>query len=121
MPDQIPDEILCEIESLGGLKGLSERMPNRKKIERVAKHYEILSEPIRLQVLLALSQGKLCVCVLKKITSCPDTRLSYHLSFLKRHVLIASEREKSFLNYFLTEKGKVIIQDILHTIESHNG
>ena len=115
---EIPEEILCEIKPLGGLRGLLERMPHKKNIELAAKYYEILSEPVRLQVLFALSQGRLCVCVLKKITSCPDTRLSYHLSALKRNNLIASEREKSFLKYFLTEKGKSISNDIFRTVES---
>ena len=116
MKTGIPNEILCEIESLGGLRGLQERIPNKKTIERTAKYYEILSESVRLQVLFALSQGKLCVCVLKRLTSCSDTRLSYHLSMLRKAGYIISEREGSYLRYFLTIKGKSIIKEITISI-----
>lgn len=120
MSNNLPLEILEEIEQYGGVDGLRGGLPQNKWIERVAKHYEILSSPIRLQVLLTLNQGTLCVCVLKKITGCTDTMLSYHLSTLRRHKLISSKREKSFLKYFLTEKGKGVVNSVLYTIELQN-
>ena len=112
MRKAIPDEILCEIESFGGLKGILSQMPGKNKVESVAKHHLVLSEPVRLQILLALKHGKLCVCVLKRITSCPGTRLSYHLSTLKKSGMIVSERKKSYLRYYLTIKGKQMLDEI---------
>lgn len=116
MRNKIPEEIIDEIASIGGLKGISKRLPSLKKIQMVANRYEILSDPVRLQILLALGNERLCVCILKKITACPDTRLSYHLSMLKQHQLISSKREKSFLKYYLTVKGKVIVSEILRDV-----
>lgn len=120
MRNEIPKEILCEMEPLGGLNGIVKRLPNKKSIIKLASSHEALSEPVRLQILLILRQGKLCVCVIKALTSCPDTRLSYHLSKLKRMNLIKSQRQKSFLKYYLTGKGKKTADELMAAIANMN-
>jgi len=117
MREGIPDDIISEIAPLGGIGGISRGMPPKEILDTIAKSHEILSEPIRLRILLALGRGKLCVCVLKKITSCPDTRLSYHLSALKRCGLVAAKRDRSFLKYYLTSQGKTITREVLKNIK----
>jgi len=73
----------------------------------------VLSDRVRLQLLLVLLEGKLCVCVLKRIVACPDTRLSYHLGILKKAGLVKSERDRSYLHYFLTASGKAVADAIV--------
>ena len=108
MRRRIPAEIADEIACLGGPGGISKGLPPRRTLEKVATRHGVLSDRVRLQLLLALGNGKLCVCVLKRVVSCPDTRLSYHLDILKRAGLIGSERDRSYLRYFLTAKGRAV-------------
>lgn len=113
MTAKIPEEISCEIGPRGGIDGISKRLPAMKVLDAVALLHGILSDRVRLQLLLALREGGLCVCVLKKLSSCPDTRLSYHLSTLKRAGLVSSKRDRSFLRYSLTERGKKAVDKFL--------
>jgi DNA-binding transcriptional ArsR family regulator len=110
---KIPDEIADEIACLGGVDGLSDKLPSRRALGKVAALHGVLSDRVRLQLLLVLLEGKLCVCVLKRIVACPDTRLSYHLCILKRAGLVDSERDRSYLRYFLTAGGKAIAKEIV--------
>jgi len=110
---KIPDEIADEVACLGGVDGLSRKLPSRKALGKVAALHGVLSDRVRLQLVLALLEGKLCVCVLKRIVACPDTRLSYHLGILKRAGLIRSERDRSYLRYFLTADGKAVARTVV--------
>ena len=69
---------------MGGVCGLSQRLPPQNILGGIAALHGVLSDRVRLQLLLVLLEGKLCVCVLKRIVACPDTRLSYHLGVLKK-------------------------------------
>jgi ArsR family transcriptional regulator len=113
MRSRIPVEIEDDIACVGGVPGLSRRLPPRKTLERVASLHGVLSDPVRLRLLLVLLERRLCVCVLKRIVSCQDTRLSYHLSILKRVGLVDSERDRSYLHYFLTADGKAVANAIM--------
>ena len=113
MRGTIPAEIAGEIACLGGLEGISEALPPMRVLNKVAAHHGVLSDRVRLQLLFALGKGTLCVCVLKKIISCPDSRLSYHLAILKRAGLVDFRRDRSYLRYFLTAEGKVVTAAVL--------
>ena len=116
MRKRIPREILCELESEGGLPEIARSVPGRKKLNAVAALHSVLSDGVRLQILLSLRGRNLCVCVLKKLAACPDTRLSYHLATLKRAGLVASERDRSFLRYSLTKKGRKAVDSFLEEL-----
>jgi len=118
MSKKIPNEIECEITPIGGLKGLSTRIPSRKVLNDIAKYFEILSEPIRIQIILVLKEDRLCVCVLKNILSCDGTKLSYHLAVLRHAGIVTCRREKSFLRYSLTPRGTAILSQLLERINS---
>jgi DNA-binding transcriptional ArsR family regulator len=111
--DRIPVEIEKEIACMGGVCGLSRKLPPRNSLGSIAVLHGVLSDRVRLQLLLVLLEGKLCVCVLKRIVACPDTRLSYHLGILKKAGLVKSERDRSYLHYFLTDEGRRVADGIL--------
>ncbi len=110
MRSRIPKEIRQELACAGGLGGLKRSLPSPKELVRAARLHGALSDPTRLKLLLALRERRLCVCVLKRLVSCPDTRLSYHLGVLKRARLVESERRGSFLHYSLTSEGRAAAQ-----------
>ena len=113
MRRRITPEIACEIEPLGGVRGISGRIPPKVALEKVSSMHGVLSDPVRLRLLLALREGRLCVCVLREVVSCPDTRLSYHLSILRRARLISSARAGSYLRYCLTAGGRSVADGIM--------
>jgi len=113
MRGKIPEEIEEEIACMGGVYGLSRKLPSPRVLGDLAALHGVLSDLVRLQLLVVLLEKKLCVCVLKRIVACPDTRLSYHLSILKRAGLVDSERDRSYLHYFLTAEGRRVADGIL--------
>ncbi len=84
----------------------------------ISKMLGILSDPVRLHILLALAVQELCVCVLVEITDHKYSALSYHLKLLKETELVDSRREGNFLLYRLTGRGRVALDMITNFIEA---
>ena len=61
-----------------------------------------LGDPIRLQVLDALTQGELCVCDLQEIVEIAPNLLSYHLRILREAGLVEATRRGRWVDYRLS-------------------
>lgn len=96
-------EILC---SNGGLDRIKERTPGKSELSSKVKLFKALSDPIRLQILSALSISDLCPCILKEITDLSDSKLSYHLNILEDAGLIGYSSRKRWRIYNLTDSGR---------------
>jgi ArsR family transcriptional regulator len=59
-----------------------------------------------------LSVKPLCVCVIKEVLSIADSKLSYHLSVLKKAGLIVGEAQGNWIIYRLTTEGGAWAQQI---------
>ncbi|MEM4729938.1 MAG: metalloregulator ArsR/SmtB family transcription factor [Thermoplasmata archaeon] len=116
MRARLPDEIEEELGCLGGLEGLSRLLPGADELRRLALLHSALSDGTRLRILLALTRGELCVCVLRELTRCSGTRLSYHLSVLRRAGLVSFRRDRSFLRYSLTPSGRRVAKRIFNEL-----
>ncbi len=71
-----------------------------------------VANPIRLRILRALEIKELCVCVFVAALKCKYSKLSYHLKLLRAAGLVKSRKNKNFLSYSLTERGKKILNSI---------
>jgi DNA-binding transcriptional ArsR family regulator len=89
-----------------------------RNVTPISKIFDILSDPVRLHILLALEVQELCVCVLVEITDHKNSALSYHLKLLREMELVESRREGTFLLYRLTERGKAALDMISNFIEA---
>ena len=96
-------------ETLAKVKALAE-----EDTRAITSTLQILSHPVRLQILKALGVDDLCVCVLVEITGHQHSALSYHLKQLKEADLVDSNRDGNFLIYHLTNKGKKVLKSIEH-------
>ncbi len=85
----------------------------KRDVAPVSKMIKVLSDPVRLRIMLALSVQELCVCVLVEITDHRYSALSYHLKLLKKMGFIDSRREGTFLLYRLTDSGRVGLEMIM--------
>ncbi|MEI7434177.1 MAG: metalloregulator ArsR/SmtB family transcription factor [Methanomicrobiales archaeon] len=105
-PLPIPPAIQDELDRSGGLKGLISRLPDDQELENLVEVHHALSDMIRMKILHLLTSQPLCVCVIREIIGISDSKLSYHLSALKKADLIVGEQQGSWIIYRLTEKGK---------------
>lgn len=98
-------EILC---SNGGLDNIKRQIPYKNELSLKVRLFKALSDPIRLQILSALSVSDLCPCILKEITDLSDSKLSYHLNILEDAGLVSNSSRKKWRIYSLTIAGKEI-------------
>ncbi len=105
----VPEFLQERLEAHGGIEGIVRSLPAGAELERKSRIYHALSDPTRLKILYLLSVEPLCVCLIKKVTEMPDSKLSYHLNVLKDSGLIVGERRKNWIIYRLTEDGERIL------------
>ncbi len=67
-----------------------------------------LADPARVTIIEALGVEELCVCVLVEMTGLQYSALSYHLKHLKELDIVSFYKDKNFLVYYLTRKGKAV-------------
>ncbi len=103
---EIPDIIQCDLEEVGGVKGLNGRLPSKKNIEKISATHHALSDPVRVTILYLLAIQPLCVCVIKECIGIAGSKLSYHLNIMKENGLIDSEQQGNWIIYRITENGK---------------
>ncbi len=89
-----------------------------RDVVAISKVFDVLSDPVRIHIMLALAVQELCVCVLVEITDYKYSALSYHLKLLKEMEFIDSRREGNFLLYRLTERGKAALEMITGFLET---
>ena len=110
---EIPEVIRKELEQRGGFDALLNSVPPFKDLEKRTKTYHALSDPIRMTILCLLAVQPLCVCVIKACIRIADSKLSYHLTILKKAGLIEGEPQGNWIIYRLTEKGKKIVEEVV--------
>ena len=93
------------LDELGGLEGLSERVPGIEELAGAVSRYKAMADALRLQILHMLSVSPLCVCVIRAVTDVEDSKLSYHLGILRSAGLIDAEKRGSWIIYSISEHG----------------
>ncbi|MCK9319134.1 helix-turn-helix transcriptional regulator [Methanoculleus sp.] len=102
----LPEEIEGSLAACGGLEGLIANLPGDEVLSRQSTVFRTLADPLRLKILAMLAVQPLCVCVIKAVLEIADSRLSYHLSVLKKAGLIAGEAQGNWIIYRLTADGE---------------
>lgn len=106
---EIPPSLKDSFEKIGGINGIRGSIPENKDILRSSKMFHALSDPRRLKILFILSAQSSCVRILKQLIKVSDSKLSYHLSILKKNNLIRGVREGNWIVYELTAKGRSLL------------
>jgi len=92
-------------------------------IDQYIQFFKALSEPVRLRILnLLLSTHELCVCDLTATLDLPQSVVSRHLSYLKKHGIISSRREGNWQHYQIAildpeHPFRKILENLNHTLE----
>lgn len=90
------------------------------RYERVADVLQLLSHPVRLEILDELRLGEACVCHLQALVGRPQPYVSQQLGKLRGADLVADHRDGLFVYYSLSDDrvGRVL-EEMLGPPEEH--
>ena len=83
----------------------------------VEKQLKLVSVKTRLNLLFLLENKTHCVSDLMKHTNLSQSLISHHLSDLEKSGFVNSKKNRRFVEYSLTQKGKEIIKNISNIVE----
>jgi ArsR family transcriptional regulator len=115
----IPREIADSLCSCGGLEGLVDHLPPDDLFERMREWYQACADPVRLKILSLLVAQPLCVCVIKAVVKMADSKLSYHLTILKKAGMIEGYQQGNYIIYQITPEAKIFIEQELKRVSPH--
>jgi len=107
---ELPEQIQTELDAMGGLDALANRIPPQTDLEERGGIYQALSDPLRLSILYIIKDQPLCVCVINRFMRLSGSKLSYHLNILKESGLIQGEYDGNWIIYSVTERGRRLLQ-----------
>jgi ArsR family transcriptional regulator, arsenate/arsenite/antimonite-responsive transcriptional repressor len=99
----LPAPIEANLREIGGIEGLRMNIPSREELAKQTRIYHALSDPLRMMILHVLKTQPLCVCVIREILGIADSKLSYHLTILRKSGLIESEQQGNWIIYRITD------------------
>jgi len=89
-------------------------------MEMTAQIFKCLSDPIRLRIVLLLqAEGELCVCDLMAVLKLPQSTVSRHLAYLKRHGWLDDRREGVWMHYAISRDLPPLATDLLDLLRRH--
>lgn len=92
---------------------------NVKEYEFIADLFQILSHPIRLQILDALRKGSCCVCHLQVLTSRTQVYISQQLRVLREAELVIDEKDGQNVYYQLSNENiRSLLDEVIGEAES---
>ncbi len=106
----VPEEVACALCACGGIDGLVARIPADEELKRLSAECRACAEPCRLKILYMLRDQPLCVCVIKFVLGIADSKLSYHLSVLRKAGMITGEQVGNWIIYSITETGRMYLK-----------
>jgi ArsR family transcriptional regulator len=78
-------------------------MANISSVEQIATLLQIIGQPSRLQILLAIGEGETCVCHLEAMLGLRQATLSQHLMALREAGIVSDRRAGRFIHYSLRD------------------
>lgn len=92
---------------------------NMTDYQSKAELFQILSHPVRLQILDALRRQPCCVCHLQALTHRPQAYVSQQLKVLREAGLVVDEKEGQNVYYRLCDQDvTALLSDTLEPVET---
>lgn len=67
----------------------------------MARRFQALADPTRLEIIQLLGHGEFCVCDIQSALGAAQSRLSFHLRKLKEAGLVADRKDGRWVHYSL--------------------
>jgi DNA-binding transcriptional ArsR family regulator len=77
--------------------------PPHSDPEKMARLFQLIGEPTRIQILLAIGSFEVCVCHLEAVTGLRQAVISQHLMLLRKAGLVMPNRAGRNIFYRLTK------------------
>jgi DNA-binding transcriptional ArsR family regulator len=78
-------------------------MMNISSVDQLSALLQTIGNPARLQILLSIGEGEVCVCHLEAMLGLRQATLSQHLMALREAGLVTDRRASRFIFYHLTD------------------
>lgn len=98
-----------------------ERMPPEGEVIDTADIFDLLSDPNRLRLLVAMIEGELCVCDLAAVTGMSESAASHALRLLRAHRVVTARRDGRRAFYRLADAHVRMLVDLGFTHTQHTG
>jgi len=97
---------VCEIEYVdhARVQQAAKKISHHRHIATLADLFKILSDPMRLKIILALQRAELCVCDLASLLGVTRPAISHHLRLLREVRLVKYRRAGKMAYYSLDDE-----------------
>ena len=89
---------------------------NVMEINKLKTLFDALADNTRLKILLSLTKGEKCVCMISEELNISHSLASHQLAYLKKHKLVKSRKDKRHCFYSLDDEH---VKDILEIAFTH--
>ncbi len=96
------------------------RMPAEVEVVDTAGIFDLLSDPNRLRLLVAMLDGELCVCDLAAVTGMSESATSHALRLLRAHRVVTARRSGRRAFYRLADGHVRMLLDLAFTHTQHS-
>ena len=112
----VEEEICDKNHQHKDLKIMQEKMPNQTELEKTAELFKMFGDNTRIQILLALFEGEMCVCDISDLLGMTQSAISHQLRLLRNSHLVKNRREGKSIYYSLddTHVATIIAQGLEH-------
>ena len=105
MPVTTVDPETCEVHLVDEARVAAARrgLPGDRTVQRLCDTFQMLADPTRTRILLALAGQELCVCDLAALLGLTSPAVSHHLRLLRSMGLVRLRREGRLAYYALDD------------------
>lgn len=94
-------------------------MPPQAQLVDTADIFDLLSDPNRLRLLVAMLDGELCVCDLAAVCAMSESAASHALRLLRAHRVVTARRSGRRAFYRLADAHVRMLLDLAFTHTQH--
>jgi len=115
----LTDECAVPVVDAGRVSEVLERMPPEVEVVDTADIFDLLSDPNRLRLLVAMLEGELCVCDLAAVTGMSESATSHALRLLRAHRVVTARRSGRRAFYRLADAHVRMLLELAFTHTQH--
>ena len=96
---------LCDVQVIheDAVHAALRERTNPEAMTLLADTFQILANPIRLQIVEALAKRELCVCDVAAVVGASQSAISHHLRLLRQMRIVSYRKEGRIVYYRLTD------------------
>lgn len=104
----------CEVAHVDPerVAAVRDRLPGERVSQDLAESFQMLADPGRVRLILALLEGELCVCDLAAATGLSQTACSHNLRLLRSTRLVRYRKQGRNVYYALDDRHIRLLVDV---------